>query len=112
MKMRHILETKDGAATNRATRTGAPYAPAHGAASTTHGKHRGISSRRRLETDMEKTSQGSAIHMEDIRILTYVQHMAQTAKSDEGKRIFKAYLEQESRRHHRSTQRLDAGTQA
>jgi len=58
------------------------------------------------EVNMDGMLQADAMRMEDLRLLAYVQHMAQTAESEEARRIFMACLEAEVRRC--GLQRLDA----
>jgi hypothetical protein len=55
---------------------------------------------------MDGMLQADAMRMENLRLLAYVQHMAQTAESEEARRIFMACLEAEARRC--GLQRLDA----
>ena len=47
---------------------------------------------------MEETSLTRDMRSDDFRLLAYVAYMAQTARSDAARQVFKAYMEQEKKR--------------
>lgn len=47
---------------------------------------------------MDVMVQAGALAKDELHLLAYVQYMAQTAKSDEARQMFRAYLEQAARR--------------
>jgi len=47
---------------------------------------------------MEKISQSRVVETDDLRLLAYIQHMAQTARSDSARRAFELFLQQERQR--------------
>lgn len=53
----------------------------------------------RLATEMSSAMQASSLPtMDDLRLLAYVQHMAETAQSDAARHMFQEYMELEKRR--------------
>ena len=53
---------------------------------------------------MGEIIQARGVETEDLRLLAYIQHMAQTARSEPARRAFELFLKQEK-------QRFDAGCQ-
>jgi len=49
-------------------------------------------------TKLSDAMQAAALTMDDLRLLTYVQHMAETAQSDTARHLFQEYMELEKRR--------------
>ena len=47
---------------------------------------------------MDEMPQIRELATSDLCLLTYVQHMAETAQSDAAKRLFESFVEQERRR--------------
>ncbi len=47
---------------------------------------------------MEEIVQERSVATDDLRLLTYVQHMAQTARSEPARQAFELFLKQEKQR--------------
>ena len=52
----------------------------------------------RTMTKLSGALQAVALTMDDLRLLVYVQHMAETAQSDAARHMFQEYMELEKRR--------------